>query len=296
MHLNYHHLHCFWVIADEGSITRAARRLHVTHSTLSVQLRALEDVLGKELFERRGRGLVLTPFGDEIRVQASEIFRIGREIVDGSRRNFGELVRLRVGVLASLPKSITCRLLESIMDVGRTTIALQHGPLDRLLENLATGRLHVVLTDQAPPQGTNLRLHTHPLGETELLLYGTTSVAGKLRGSFPGSLDGAPLLLPPAGSQLRRQIDAWLGARDLHVRVAAELDDAGALRAFGLRGWGLFPVRSALASEVNDVRGTRRVGRLDGVRERYFAVTRDRAIRHIATAKLVELAREHLAK
>lgn len=296
MHLNYHHLHCFWVIADEGSITRAARRLHVTHSTLSVQLRSLEAALGKELFERRGRGLVLTPFGDEIRAQASEIFRIGHEIIDGTRRNFGELVRLRVGVLTSLPKTITCRLLENIMDGGRTTIDLQHGPLDRLLESLATGRLHVVLTDQTPPQGTNLRLHTHPLGETELLLYGTTSVAGKLRGSFPRSLDGAPLLLPRPGSHLRRQIDAWLGARDLHVRVAAEVDDAGALRAFGLRGWGLFPVRSALASEVSDVRGTRRVGRLDGIRERYFAVTRDRAIRHVATAKLVELARVNLAK
>ena len=58
--LNYQHLFYFWMIAREGGLSRAAERLRITHSTLSVQLRALEEFLGAPLFERRGRRLVLT--------------------------------------------------------------------------------------------------------------------------------------------------------------------------------------------------------------------------------------------
>ena len=52
--LNYHHLHYFWRIAREGSLSRAAEQLRVTHSTLSAQLRSLEGFLGGDLFERYG--------------------------------------------------------------------------------------------------------------------------------------------------------------------------------------------------------------------------------------------------
>jgi LysR family transcriptional regulator, transcriptional activator of nhaA len=294
MSLNYHHLHCFWAIAEEGSLTRAAKRLHVTHSTLSVQLRALEDVLGAPLFDRKGRGLVLTPFGDEVRAYASEIFRIGRELVDMSRGGAGGRVVLRVGALATLPKTITCRLIESAFEADDIYVDVQHGPLDALLEDLAAGRLHVVLADQQPPQGSALRLYAHPLGDTELLIFGTDAVKRKLEGKFPRSLDGAAMLLPRSGTRLRRSIDAWLSSRDLHVRVVGEIDDAGTLRAFGLRGWGLFPVRAALASEIADVGGANRIGKLEGLVESYVAITRERTIRHPAIARLIERARARL--
>jgi LysR family transcriptional activator of nhaA len=293
--LNYHHLHCFWAIARDGGISRAAKRLHVTHSTLSVQLRALEEALGSPLFERRGRGLVITPFGDEVRAYADDIFRLGGELMDASRRGGSGRVAVRVGALTTLPKTITSRLLEPMFDAGEFSIDVQHGPFDRLLEELAAGRLHLVLADQPPAAGSAHRLHAHPLGETELLMFGTQACLDKLRGPFPRSLDGAPVLLPRSGSQLRRSIDAWLDKRDLRVKVKAEIDDAGTLRAFGLRGLGLFPVRSALASEVDDVGGARRLGRLDGLVERYVAITRERTVRHPAIATMVERARARLA-
>lgn len=294
MSLNYHHLHCFWAIAEEGSLTGAAKRLHVTHSTLSVQLKSLEDVLGAPLFERRGRGLLLTPFGDEVRAYANEIFRLGRELVDSSRGGLGGRTVFRVGALATLPKTITCRLIEAAVDPGDAIVDIQHGPFEKLLEELAAGRLHVVLADQQPPQGTALRLHAHTLGETELLIYGAPSLCQKLVGRFPQSLDGAPMLMPRPGTRLRRGIDAWLSSRDLHVRVVGEIDDAGTLRAFGLRGWGLFHVRAALASELADVGKARRIGKLDGLGETYVAITRERTLRHPAIIKLVENARARL--
>ncbi|MGE0404163.1 MAG: LysR family transcriptional regulator [Kofleriaceae bacterium] len=291
--LNFNHLYAFWMIAEAGGISAAAKRMHVTHSTLSVQLRNLEDVLGGELFERRGRGLVITPFGDEIRARAGEIFRLGRDLVELARHETRGRTTLRVGVLASLPKTITCRLLEPAFDRDLTIDAV-HGPFDRLLESLASGKIHVVLADQPPPQGTSLRLHAHELGESELLLYGTEKVIDRLEGKFPSCLDGAPMLMPHSGGALRRQIDQWLGEREIRVDVVGEIDDAGSLRAFGLRGHGLFPVRSALASEVSDVKGARRVGALHELRERYFAITRERTVRHPALVRLIDRARTRL--
>lgn len=102
------------------------------------------------------------------------------------------------------------------------------------------------------------------------------------------------MLMPHSGGALRRQIDQWLGEREIRVDVVGEIDDAGSLRAFGLRGHGLFPVRSALASEVSDVKGARRVGALHELRERYFAITRERTVRHPALVRLIDRARTRL--
>ena len=79
--LNYHHLHYFWLVAREGGVGRAAQRLRLSHPTVSAQVKALEDMLGERLFEKRGRGLVLTEMGRVVYDYADEIFTIGRELV-----------------------------------------------------------------------------------------------------------------------------------------------------------------------------------------------------------------------
>ena len=79
--LNYHHLFYFWMISQEGGLAKAAARLRLSHSTLSTQLKALEDFLGNPLFERRGRRLTLTPLGAEIAEQAK-----AREAAEAGKR------------------------------------------------------------------------------------------------------------------------------------------------------------------------------------------------------------------
>jgi len=54
--INYQHLRYFWYVAREGSVSGAARRLRLSPSTVSTQIKALEDHLGRRLLERRGRG------------------------------------------------------------------------------------------------------------------------------------------------------------------------------------------------------------------------------------------------
>jgi LysR family transcriptional activator of nhaA len=294
--LNYHHLYYFSVIAEEGGIAPAARKLRLTHSTLSAQLRTLEDQFGAPLFERHGKRLVLTPFGTEATGYAADIFRLGRELSDVARgRAAPGRDLIRVGVVSSLPKTLTHHLLAPALDrlANGAAVVRQDSP-QALLDQLIVGRLHLVLMDQMPSTHPGTRVHAHLLGETDILLYAHDRLARKARRSFPASLANIPFILPGSESPLHRRISAWFAQHRVQVTIKAEVDDAGLLRVFGSLGRGVFPVRAVLKTEVEDLHDVAYVGACDGVRERYYAITADRRIKHPALSVLVDSARKKL--
>lgn len=294
--LNYHHLYYFLVIVREGGLAAAARKLRLSHSTLSSQLRALERHFGAPLFERAAGRLVLTPFGVDAASYAEDIFRLGRELNDVARGKVSPgRQMLRVGVVASLPKTLVQQLLSPALDRGGiATVQVIQQSLPVLMEGLAAGRFHLLIADEVPPAAASLKLHGHAIGETDILLYASAGIAAALKGGFPASLEQAPFVLPPATLALRRKLDDWFLDQRVQVDVKAEVEDAGLLRAFGSAGRGVFPVRSALRAEVEDLHDVERLGRCQGVRERYFLLSTERRIKHPAVAALVEGARRGL--
>jgi LysR family transcriptional regulator, transcriptional activator of nhaA len=293
--LNYHHLYYFSVIAEAGGLAPAARKLRLTHSTLSAQLRALETHFGAPLFERRGKRLVLTSFGSDALNYAADIFRLGRELNDvarGSRTSPRDI--LRVGVVAGLPKTLTHHLLSPALDQDACTLSVRQDSAPALLDALVAGRLHVVLMNDVPTPPPGAPVHSHALGETDILLYARARLAQLGKRRFPESLSGVPFVLPPPGFPLRKRLDAWFLDRGLHITVKAEVEDAGLLRAFGSSGRGIFPVRDALRAEVEDLRDVQLVGPCEGLRESYYAVTTERRVRHQGLSALIETARTEL--
>lgn len=294
-HLNYHHLHYFWLVTEEGSLSDAARRVRLTHSTLSTQLRALEASLGGALFERRGRRLVLTPFGQDVREYAADIFRLGRELLDvaGGQRAARRKV-LRVGVVGTMPKSLTYELLApALSHETPVRLTVRQDSLSRLTSSLSAGRLDLALTDELPSDRSGA-VHTHVLGETEILVFGARALATRHRKKFPASLDDAPFVMPSSGTTLRRLVDQWLLQHGISVSVIAEVDDAALLRVFGVRGHALFPVREMVRKEVEDLHDMQMVGACEGLRERYYALTVERRVRDPVVASILEGAREKL--
>lgn len=294
--LNYHHLQYFWLITEEGGLAKAARRLRLTHSTLSSQLGALETYLGAPLFERRGRRLVLTEFGAEVAAYCADIFRLGGELLDMARgRIAGRRIPLRVGVVGALPKTVTARLLEAgTVGIDSGPIQMRQGTLEQMLQDLGASRLDLILSDAPPPAGLPLKVHAHVLGESEILVYGVPRLARRYRKGFPASLEGAPLLLPGPGTSLRLLIERWLADRGIRARIEGDFDDAGLLRVFGGLGRGLFPVRAVLRTEVDESHGGSYVGRMTGVVERYYAISMERRVRHPGVAAIIEAARARL--
>lgn len=293
--LNFQHLYYFWMIAREGGVARAGKALHLSHSTLSVQMHALEAFLGGALFERKGRRLVLTPLGHEVSAYAADIFRMGRELVEVARGQAkGRVHLVRVGVVGTIPRAFAYELIKpAIVRAPDTLIHVHQDARGPLFEQLAGGRLHVVISD-APAESGALRLHSHALGRATNLLYGVPKLARKFGGALPGSLDGAPLLLPAQGL-VRDGLRRWFADRGLSMRVTGEFDDAAMLRTFGIRGHGLFAVRAPLRSEIEDASGAVVVTPLDGVIERYYAISCERRVRHEGIAAIISNARAELA-
>jgi LysR family transcriptional activator of nhaA len=73
--LNYHHLRYFWTVANLGSLRKASEKLHVSQPSISAQLQALQKALGEDLFQRRGRNLVLTEMGQLVHGYAGRFSR-----------------------------------------------------------------------------------------------------------------------------------------------------------------------------------------------------------------------------
>ncbi|MFO0562244.1 MAG: LysR family transcriptional regulator [Polyangiales bacterium] len=293
--LNFHHVLYFWTVCEERTLVAAAKRLRLTHSTLSKQIKELERALGAPLFERRGRLLELTPFGREVREYAADIVRVGGELVEfASGRAQPRSKRLRVGCVASIPKTLVHALLAPAFDTadGRRAVVRQV-PRAELYPSLAAGKLDVALVDEIAPPSSE-RLESVHLGDTEVLWYGTKALAQRFREGFPSSFADAPLILPSHSTPLRRQLDAWLVRHRVTNSVQFEVDDAGILRAFGAAGRGLIPVRAALRTEVEDLHGMVLVGRCDDVRERYYLLTTELSAARPSVRAIIESAQQTL--
>jgi LysR family transcriptional activator of nhaA len=290
--LNYHHLHYFWVVARTGSIARASQELRLSQPTISNQLKTLEASLGHPLLERRGRGLVLTDVGRTVQRYADEIFRTGRELQQALKGvPTRERIPFAVGVADVIPKLVAERMLQFAVDaVKDLRLVCREGPLPALLASLALHELDVVLSDSPAPESVRVKAFGHLLAESGVVFLAAPRLA-HLRKGFPGSLSGAPVLLPAAGTALRQGLETWFAAREVEPVVAGEFDDGALLKAFGARGMGVFPAPAMIEKEVCVQYGVAAVGRTEEVRERFYALTVERRLRHPAVVAIAGAAR-----
>jgi LysR family transcriptional activator of nhaA len=294
--LNYQHLERFWAVVREGGVTRASQKLHVSQPTVSAQVRALETALGRKLFARSGRGLVLTDFGRTIYRYADEIFGLGRELMDTAQgRLAGRPLRLAAGVANVVPKLIACRILEPALKLpGGVQLECLEDTPEQLLAQLALHHLDVVLADAPVGPTVKVRAFNHLLGECGVSVLGRPQLARAYRRSFPRSLDGAPFLLPRANSALRRSMEDWFDREGVRPRVVGSFDDSALLKAFGQVGAGLFAAPTAIEAEVCRQYDVRLVGRLESVREQFYVITVERTLKHPAVVAISEIARRKL--
>ena len=272
--LNYHHLRYFWAVARHGGVRQAARSLHVTQPTVSAQLRLLEAALGTQLFIREGRSLVLTAKGEVVYRYADSIFTIGGELLDAlDDRPPGHTRRFTVGVADGLPKTATVMLLEPVLSSPTIRLVVKEDSPDRLLSQLETHAFDAVLTDAPAGPSVAPRTMSHLLGESKISIYGPGELVRRYQEGFPGSLDGAPFLLPQAGNSLRQVLDRWFRSFKIRPDVVAEFDDSAMMKAFGKDGFGLFPAPDVVAREVCEQYGVVNLGHVEGAFEAFYLVT-----------------------
>jgi LysR family transcriptional activator of nhaA len=291
--LNYHHLHYFWTVARLGSVTAAASELRVAQPTISGQLRALEVSVGARLFTRAGRGIALTDTGQTVFRYAEEIFSLGRELQDTLHGRVSDRpARFVVGVSDSLPKLLSFQLLAPVLALPTPVqMVCRQDRTDRLLADLALHGLDLVLADAPVPAGGAVRAFNHLLGECGVVFCATEDLVAAHRRGFPRSLDGAPMLLPAQNSALRASLEHWFEQHRIRPRVVAECDDSALLKAFGLAGAGIVAIPAVAEGEVRRHYDLRRVGTADQVRERFYAISLERRLKHPAVVAISASAR-----
>jgi len=271
--LNYHHLRYFRVIAHEGGLTRAAARLRISQSALSVQLRQLEENLGTRLFERRNKSLFLTEAGRMALEYADSIFRSGEELMDllrnqGSRRH----TFLRVGAVATLSRNFQMGFLRPLL--GRTDIELvvRSGTLRELLTQLQNHSLDVVLSNMPVRRDAETGWYSHLLDEQPVSLVGRRR-RGKRAFRFPDNLKDTPLVLPSPENSMRTAFDALMEQVGIRPIIAAEIDDMAMLRLMAREHSGLTLVPTVVVQDelASGILAERH--RFREIHENFYAIT-----------------------
>jgi LysR family transcriptional activator of nhaA len=239
---------------------------------------------------------VLTEAGRLALGYADQIFLLGEQMQEALNEFDSGRTRLTVGISDSLPKLSAYRMLEAVTRMDRPVrIVCYEDQFEALLADLALHKLDVVLTDREVRAGATLKVFSHQLFDSEMVVVGTPALAQDYGGAgdgFPQNLNGAPFLLPARNNALRGKIDEWFVQHHVRPDVVGEFEDNALLNTFGRRGLGLFFAPAALADDVAEQFGAVRVGLVPTMREQFYMISSDRKIMHPAVEAILAGSRK----
>lgn len=287
---NYHHLRYFRAVATDGNLTRTARRLRVSQSALSAQIRQLEAELGEPLFLRAGRRLTLTEAGEVALAYAEEIFGAGGRLLATLRDGRLRTDTLRIGAVATLSRNFLDSFIQPLFTEPDVRLRVQSGRLDDLLPLLLAHDLDLVLSNRPAPAGS---FPCRRIARQEVSLVGHPRAVPV---KFPDDLPHVQMLLPTHDSETRTAFDLLCESLGVRVRILAEVDDMALLRllARDTRAVALLPsvvVRDELQSGILQDHCV-----VPGLYENFYAITVDRHFQHPLLGALLDRKEDEILR
>jgi LysR family transcriptional regulator, transcriptional activator of nhaA len=223
--LNFKHLFYFHVVAEEGSLTKAARRLSLTEPSISEQIKKLETVFGRRLFDRTHAGLRLNEAGNTVFAHTSVMFRASERLA----RAFGPPTAdtpevLEIGIAGSVGRSFAADYFYPLLTLEHVTARIHVGDDVHLVRELLGRELDVVLTDNLPARAQSRRLKTKVVQRPQLVAVATDRFAVDLA-EFPGGLSGKRFIHYTRGSRYRWEIEQYFEREHVDVQTVGEADD-----------------------------------------------------------------------
>ena len=234
--MNPAQLRAFHAVASRGSFTTAARALNVTQPTLSSQVKALEESYGIRLFDRVGRGVVLTELGSRLHEvtrrlysleeEAEEILSAARELNTGS---------IRVG--SDGPHHVIPIVAEFKRRHPQLDLSLDMGNADRVLKDLRESRIDVAVlarTDDDP------RLYVLPFRTSRLVLFVPRSHPWSKRKSVPiEDVASERMILRETQSATRKIFEKALERARVRPKSVMQIESREAVREAVAAGLGV---------------------------------------------------------
>lgn len=234
--MNFNQLRAFHAVASAGGVTRGARRLGISQPAVTVQVRALEQRYGIELFRRIGQRVELTAFGHALWQGTRRVFA-ELDVLEELLTSAGELRSGRLEIGADGPFSVMDLVARFIGRYPGVGVAVRIGNAARVLADLREGRSDLAVLNLIEPV---LELHGQPLYEDRIVAFvAKAHPLARRRRIGLAELAAAPLILREPGSATRALLLGALERAGLAPRTALELGSREAVREAVLAGLGV---------------------------------------------------------
>lgn len=278
---NYRHLYYFWVVAKEGSMSKAAERLDMAIQTISAQVHELEKSLGYLLFKPAGRGIALTEAGFTALEIADHMFSLGEKLPEILKEAAASpKSKITIGISDGLSKLVTRRLLDPIFQKKDVQLVAHEGEFEDLLAELALHRLDIVLADRPAPNNKNLNVYSEELTRSSIAWYIPHQLISEVKHDFPECLNHIPVLLPTSHSTVRLSIDQWFIKNKVTPNIIGEFEDSALLKTFAVSGLGVFPAGQIIQKELEDTYQMKVLGNCSGIFEYFYAIRSEKKIQN----------------
>ena len=289
MHLNFKHLRYFHAVAHGGNLTSAARRLNVSQSALSTQIRQLEESIGHDLFERRGRRLELTEAGRVALNYADGIFETASEMVATFSGGAGQTLRhLRIGAVSNLSRNFQISFLAPMLARDDVHLVIRTGALAMLVSALEAHEIDILLTNRLPFRDSATTWRAHLLDEVPVSLIGHTPME-RTGDSLEDVLARARLIVPAKDSGVRADFDLLVDRLGILPNIIAEADDMAMLRLLVRTGTGIGLAPPIVVRDELEAGLLHELMTIPGLSESFYAVVQARRFQHPLVDDLLAL-------
>jgi DNA-binding transcriptional LysR family regulator len=241
-------LRAFVAIAESGTFTAGALRVHVTQAAISMQIRQLETEIGAKVFVRAPRHVILTEAGEHLLRRARQMLREHDAAIDEIAELAGaERGRLRIGSASAmvLTEQLPLILKELQKQHPRAEISVTSGTSEALVDQILAGELDIAFVS-LPVDARGIK--TERLSDDQLVAIASPRHRlAKQKTISAYTLAGERLILGERGGNTRRLIDQFFAQAGVTLHVAMELSRQAAIRRMVEEdmGVGIVPLQSA---------------------------------------------------
>ncbi len=248
---NYHHLFYFYTIARTGSIAKACQKLNLAQPTISTQLKQFERDLKAKLFIREKKKLTLTEEGRHVLFYATEIFDVGREMMDSMNdHSLNGRLKIQIGISNLVPKAIIDALLQFLYKTApEVYITVYEDKTEALLEGLRTHLLDIAVSDTIKLSHDEEDIEHYLAAKIPILFCANQVMALKYK-RFPKDLNEAPIIFPTNQSRTHEALHEFFIRHKIEPKIVGEIQDVELVRRLVLAGIGIAPLNKFTVTQA----------------------------------------------
>jgi LysR family transcriptional regulator, transcriptional activator of nhaA len=285
--LNYNHLLYFKTVVDQGSIAKASSLLRVGAPAISMQIKLLEDVLQKDLFDRKNRKMILTDTGKIVYEYAQSIFDLGNQLLTTLNDQVYGQIKIQIGAQDSVPKNLISRITSHIYQKYDAMVSIFNGNLEQMTFGLVHHDYDLIILNSPPSINDQSILFSKRIMKCPVVLAGSEKYL-HLKNEPLKAYTRVPFILPTATSSLRHRFEHYCEKNHLRYHLAGEAQDTVVQKNMAISGNGIILIMKEAINSYVENRQLHILHELKDLTEELWLVSVKRQIQNPVAKELME--------